>query len=207
MNSPNESPYFLFFTQEGTVAMVKLSSLTELITFITSLAVVQARYLGKRESNRDYYTLHLPQGELEAVQQIAQQLGVRLEGQVGELDTYYMVSSLKSPFQKRDEEDRVLTDFDKYKRLSASKWKRDEQVWTKVQSIEKQIPKRRVKRGPIPPLTPKEIAIETRKALNIKDPLFDKQWHLVINTVLHNNKSTNTLVGNIDKSEKSWQRY
>ncbi|KAG1055917.1 hypothetical protein G6F43_002155 [Rhizopus delemar] len=159
--------------------MVKLSSLTELITFITSLAVVQARYLGKRESNRDYYTLHLPQGELEAVQQIAQQLGVRLEGQVGELDTYYMVSSLKSPFQKRDEEDRVLTDFDKYKRLSASKWKRDEQVWTKVQSIEKQIPKRRVKRGPIPPLTPKEIVIETREELNIKDPLFDKQWHLI----------------------------
>ncbi|CEG80867.1 Putative Proprotein convertase PC7 (Fragment) [Rhizopus microsporus] len=140
-----------------------------------------AKYIGKREPNREYYTLHVPQGESEAAEQIAQQLDVRFEGQVGELDTYYMVSAPREAIQKRDGQDGIVTKFHQYKQYyeSLSLSKRQEQAWAKVQSIDKQIPKRRVKRGPLPILTPKERVVDAQVSLGIKDPLFDKQWHLI----------------------------
>ncbi|KAG1415661.1 hypothetical protein G6F58_006378 [Rhizopus delemar] len=155
--------------------MWKQSSLIKIITLFASLSLIQAKYIGKREADRDYYTLHVPQGESAVAIQMAQQLGVRFEGQVGELSTYYMVSSPKKILQKRDE-DPVIA---KYNQLLSSNWKRDEQPWAKVKSIEKQIPKRRVKRGPIPILTPKERVVDAQQSLGIQDPLFNKQWHLI----------------------------
>lgn len=155
--------------------MWKQSKLIKIITLFASLSLIQAKYIGKREADRDYYTLHVPQGESAVAIQMAQQLGVRFEGQVGELSTYYMVSSPKKILQKRDE-DPVIA---KYNQLLSSNWKRDEQPWAKVKSIEKQIPKRRVKRGPIPILTPKERVVDAQQSLGIQDPLFNKQWHLV----------------------------
>ncbi|CAO3688258.1 unnamed protein product [Rhizopus stolonifer] len=86
-----------------------------------------------------------------------------------------MISSEKNSFEKRkDGQDCVLEEFEKYKQSM----KRDEQAWTKVQSIEKQIPKKRVKRGPIPS-TAQERYLDARESLGILDPLFDKQWHLI----------------------------
>lgn len=144
-----------------------------IFALMTALVLVQAKYIGKRSPERDYYILHVPRGKRAAAEQMAQQLHVRFEGEVGELSTYYMVSSPKIVNQKRDEEDRVIAAFE---RLLNSR-KRDGQLWTDIKSIEKQIPRKRVKRGPI--FTPNEIITDAQKSLGIEDPLFNKQWHLI----------------------------
>lgn len=155
--------------------MVHFFSLTAVALFVTFTQIQAQRYMGKRDLNRDYYTLNIPNTEdgIESAKHIAQQLQVRFEGSVGELDSWFMVSSPQS--LKRD--DPVLANFDKLKYLSLLKRDATSQHWKNVKLIEKQALKRRIKRGPIP--TNKQL-IDAQKTLNIKDPWFPQQWHLVI---------------------------
>ncbi|KAI9487401.1 MAG: peptidase S8/S53 domain-containing protein [Benjaminiella poitrasii] len=127
--------------------------------------------MGKREVDRNYYTINIPDDGPTTAEYIANQLGVRYEGKIGELDAWFMVSSPKPRMEKRNDE--VLENFNRLKDRSLSK--RDAVYWQKVTSIEKQILKRRTKRGPIIP----DKLTDTQKSLNITDPLFPKQWHLI----------------------------
>jgi kexin len=150
------------------------------LVLASTLAEAQ-RYMGKREADRDYYTLNIPEGDKISAQAIAQQLGVRFEGNVGELDTWYMLSSAQQQrLQKRDEEeDRILKQFHHMKSLGLQK--RDGH-WQKAKSMEKQVLKKRFKRGPIPraPVPkPADILADAQKELKMEDPWFPKQWHLV----------------------------
>lgn len=134
---------------------------------------VHCQYMGKREPNRSYYTLNVPEGKSgqDAAKHVARSLGVRFEGQVGQLETYYMVSAPDS--LKRDE-DPVVSQFHSFKKLA----KRHDDVWHRVSRLDKQIAKKRVKRGPIP-MDPKSALLDAQKALGINDPEFPTQWHLV----------------------------
>lgn len=161
-------------------------------TFVHAEPSTNKRYMGKRDPNRDYYTLNIPTEEAESqlsgfksAQYIAHQLGVRLEGNVGELKNWYMVSSEKSTLGKRGlEQDRVLSTFARYKSTSHLN-KRDgdgHQHWQKVNSIDKQVAKRRTKRGPIPRepvFNVNDEMADAQKTLSIADPWFNQQWHLV----------------------------
>lgn len=148
------------------------------ITLLVASLCVQAKYLGKREVDRDYYTLNIPNDGLESAQHIARSLNVRLEGPIGELDDWYMVSSPKPAIEKRAEEDQVLSDFHYFKSLHLNK--RDGNHWQKAQSIDKQVLKKRTKRGPIPraPGVNAQVA-DAQRSLGIADPWFNQQWHLV----------------------------
>ncbi|KAI9272524.1 peptidase S8/S53 domain-containing protein [Sporodiniella umbellata] len=157
--------------------MVKRVGLLTLVSLFGLMSSSQGYVNGKRELQREYYTIHVPQGEWKVAEHVAHQLQVRLEGKVGELDSYFMISVPKENLENRDGLDRVLNGFEHYKSLSSHK--RDDSNWSKVTAIEKQIPKRRVKRGPIPVNAAHEVYLDIRESLDLKDPLFDKQWHLI----------------------------
>ncbi|KAI8328486.1 peptidase S8/S53 domain-containing protein [Chlamydoabsidia padenii] len=151
----------------------------------------------KRDPSRQYYTLHFPQGHSEDdtqqhAQQIASSLGTRYEGPVGELKTYFVVSSFSPTITERsvytsssDQVDPVLASFEHQKKNHVLS-KRDPAksvAWSKVQRIDKQILKRRSKRAVIPRapiLNSGKLVLEDAKtSLGIKDPGFTDQWHLI----------------------------
>ncbi|KAI8973037.1 peptidase S8/S53 domain-containing protein [Pilobolus umbonatus] len=150
--------------------------LTTAIVLLLSCSLIDCHYTGKRDPGRDYYTIHVPDGDEQVAAQISHDLGTQFEGRVGEIDTYYMLSAPQS--RKRD--DPVLSLFHEYQHKTLSK--RDS-LWSRVKTIDKQVPKKRVKRGPIPPKDKVDLTAET---LGIKDPMFREQWHL-INTVTPGN--------------------
>ncbi|CAO3653385.1 unnamed protein product [Mucor hiemalis] len=152
-------------------------SLTAIALLVASLTV-QAKYMGKRDPDRDYYTLNIPTKDgLETAHHVARSLNVRLEGVVGELDNWYMVSSPKPLLGKRGlTEDKVLSDFQHFKSLHLNKRDGSSSHWQNVQSIDKQVLKKRTKRGPIPV---NEEMKDAQKTLGIADPWFDQQWHLI----------------------------
>lgn len=149
--------------------MVQLATIAILLASVGTF--VQCKYMGKRDPEREYYTLNIPKDGFESAKHIAQELNVRFEGGIGELDNWFMVSSPKTT--KRDE-DLILSNFHHYKSLGLNK--RQDSPWQKVQSIDKQVLKRRTKRGPIPPTN--DVA-DVQKTLNMTDPWLEKQWHLV----------------------------
>ncbi|OAD77937.1 hypothetical protein PHYBLDRAFT_108764, partial [Phycomyces blakesleeanus NRRL 1555(-)] len=159
---------------------------------LLSLATVLAQPV-KRDPLRHYYALHFPQEHPHTTthaQSIANSLGVRYEGPVGELQTYFLVSApITSNLSKRDTNDPTVEAFWAHKQ-KRSLMARDEirsSAWDAVKSIDKQVLKRLHKRGPIPgwdkrapvKLKGPEILADAQKSLHITDPGFPQQWHLV----------------------------
>ncbi|KAI8882672.1 hypothetical protein K501DRAFT_323903 [Backusella circina FSU 941] len=137
--------------------------------------------LHKRDyTQRQYYTLHTLDPNPALAQQAAHELGARFEGQVGELTHYYWISL---PLNSN--------------RLS----KRHSLLLSGVDSIEPQIPKRRLfKRAPppvvenipeeyrqnnitldvhLPPIANESDFLKVKQFFDINDPGFDEQWHLI----------------------------
>ncbi|ORZ11236.1 peptidase S8/S53 domain-containing protein [Absidia repens] len=145
------------------------------VTLAYLLALVQATTaIIKRDPSRQYYTLHFPQGHLDDAthhhaKHIARSLETRYEGPVGELKTWFVVSSPMTAVMKRStttKDDDPISD-----------------IWSKVQRIDKQVLKKRSKRAVIPraPVldSGKLVFEDAQKSLGIKDPGFTEQWHLV----------------------------
>ncbi|ORZ24046.1 peptidase S8/S53 domain-containing protein [Absidia repens] len=171
---------------------------------LACIVLVQAAIV-KRDHSRQYYTLHFPQGHLDDAthhyaRDIAHSLGTRYEGQVGELKTYFVVSSTttQSPLEKRsttssstslspgdDSDDPVVASFHQQKHQALVKrWDESHTfLWSKVQRIDKQKLRKRSKRAVIPPApvlnTGKLVLEDAQASLGIMDPGFTKQWHLV----------------------------
>ena len=155
--------------------------------------VVSATNIVKRLPDRHYYTLHVPEVDHDthvAAQHVARSLGGQFEGMVGELKTYYMMSVPKNSLNKRSQEengDPVVAAFQARKRFN----KRDEnqRLWDRVQRLDPQVPRQRTKRAALPREPPfteiskgQAIMEDAQRVLDIKDPGFPKQWHLVCNT-------------------------
>lgn len=161
-----------------------------LLSFL--LAVVQATP-HKREPGRHYYTLHIPKTDHDnsghdAALHVANSLRVRLEGNVGELKNYYLVSAAADDrrMHKRDDVDPIVEAFHAHKRRHLAARSLDATYWNQVERIDAQIPRQRHKRMPIrrePPFSDllhgKAAMEDAQKTLGIKDPGFPKQWHLV----------------------------
>lgn len=145
--------------------------------------VIHAATVIKRDPSRHYYTLHFPQPDESTphhAQVIAQALDTRYEGRVGELMTYYLVSSPLSTKRSLDTSDRVLASFEQQKKNTDSKVdKRLVHPWSMVQRIDKQVLRRRSRRAVIPSSEGKLALEAAQSSLGIHDPGFIKQWHLV----------------------------
>ncbi|KAI7849032.1 peptidase S8/S53 domain-containing protein [Circinella umbellata] len=159
--------------------------------------VVSATNIIKRLPDRHYYTLHVPEVDHDthiAAQHVATSLGGQFEGMVGELKTYYMMSVPKSSLNKRsqgDDTDPIVTAFQARKRFD----KRDEnqRLWDRVQRLDSQVPRQRTKRAALPREPPfteiskgQAIMEDAQRVLDIKDPGFPRQWHLVNQEVFGN---------------------
>lgn len=146
-------------------------SLTKIALFITALNGLSnaQTYIGKRELDRDYYTINTENGK-DSAEFIANKLGARFEGNVGELDHWYMLSKPKHI-------ENLVSDFEYHK--SRSIYKRDEDHWHQVKAFDKQVLKKRTKRAPLFITNGTQILQDAQKEFKIKDPLFPKQWHLV----------------------------
>ncbi|KAK4510480.1 uncharacterized protein ATC70_004910 [Mucor velutinosus] len=157
---------------------------TSLILAFAILSIQSAWAIEKRDyDKRSYYTIHtLQPNDRASADLIAHEMGGRIEGQVGELSHYYWLSIPKG---SKD----VLQHYKKHKR----------NFDTMVTDIQPQIPNRRLyKRAPPPiienkgeeyKLNGEAIPLPSlddangyqliKEALSIRDPGFDRQWHLI----------------------------
>ncbi|KAI9322267.1 peptidase S8/S53 domain-containing protein [Dichotomocladium elegans] len=159
-------------------------------------SVIDAAQPIKRSPDRRYYTLYIPSSKESIAIQVADALGVRLEGTVGELTTYYMVSTPGDAYlHKRglDETDPVVATFNarKQHRLAKRDDNSSEAFWDHVHRLDPQVPKKRVKRSVLPehlskreppfvePNPAKLTFEDAQETLGIHDPGFLNQWHLV----------------------------
>lgn len=167
-------------------------SLFYISTLQTSLCYSKRDY-----SEKQYYTLHTTSpNQIESVKQVARSLGATYEGPVGELAHYHWISIPMSSLPKRGQDYSLIERFHSqpstiHKRI--------------VDSIQPQTPARRLyKRAPppydpvientseeyklnggpiqLPPLSQEDGYQRIKDLLDIHDPGFDNQWHL-INTV------------------------
>lgn len=173
-----------------------LVSIAMLLIACSTQTTVAARLHKRDYTKRSYFTLHtLYPNDIESARQAANHLGAQLEGPVGELSHYYWISI---PMTMSNDQHDVIHQFNMYKNRNR---KRDVDL---VDTIQAQIPKKRLyKRAPPPKFDPiienkdEEHRLngggpimlpslddnngfqKMKEALNIKDPGFDKQWHLV----------------------------
>lgn len=139
--------------------------------------------------SRDYYALHLA-GDV-SLADVAEQLWLDYEGPIGELDGHHLFSA------PRNKEDVVALHLDAYRRR-----KRDEKaagngalagrdlsdgiLFAEKQKLKKLVkrippPERDMPRGS-PPAIDNSGLLELQRiiqTLDIKDPIFNEQWHLV----------------------------
>ncbi|KAI8069035.1 peptidase S8/S53 domain-containing protein, partial [Gilbertella persicaria] len=155
--------------------------------FLYTFWIQLAFCIEKRDyTKRSYYTIHtVYPNDIHSAQEIAQHLGARLEGPVGELSHYYWISIPLS------DQNSIHHQFRHYKHQ-----KRDQVL---VDQLHHQIPRQRLfKRAP-PPIvenTTEEYKIngetiplpsldqqdgfnKLKNVLDIHDPGFDNQWHLI----------------------------
>ncbi|OBZ89575.1 Protease KEX1 [Choanephora cucurbitarum] len=175
---------------------------TTLLILLAYIICVYSSAISKRDyTKRSYYTIRtVYPNDIQAVEEVARHLGATVEGQVGELKHYYLIStSISDP--------PIHEQFELYKRSQPL-----------VDQIQHQIPSQRLfKRAPPPVIenTAEEIVAndqildspvientqeeyqlngetiplpsldevggfqKLRNVLNIQDPGFDYQWHLV----------------------------
>ncbi|KAI5459159.1 peptidase S8/S53 domain-containing protein [Mariannaea sp. PMI_226] len=160
---------------------MKISTLLSLagLTIQSHGALVARDY-----SNHDYYVLHLDRST--TPDQVANRLGLRHEGQLGELDDHYVFRAIKA-------------DGDVVKPQIRERRRRKRDVGGSdpldgVLLATKQTPRMHLERRVVPPRpaglspalprsgSPEDWAVEKQsqvmKALDITDPIFTEQWHL-----------------------------
>lgn len=162
---------------------------------IFSISVAEKKYV-RNHHTHDYYAIHLNQGA--SPQQIASALDLEYEGPLGQLQDHHTFSTLR---RQEHPAERILEDVRKRRR------KRDELqdagILDGIRWSQKQKLKPRMhKRAAVPPMSgggimaaakavePRPVAVEAAVAmrqeiaeqLNIRDPIFQDQWHL-FNTI------------------------
>ena len=136
----------------------------------------------------NYYVLERSQSSPASLEVISRALGVEVVERAGQLEDMWLVRSPKPDLVVQDLDpesfDPVLTAF-KSLRLKATSplvARTDEgldakKITSSVTFLEPQTPRELVKRAPIPTTT---ITAESiKKKMDIRDPLFMQQWHLV----------------------------
>ncbi|ORX91020.1 hypothetical protein K493DRAFT_229099 [Basidiobolus meristosporus CBS 931.73] len=130
-----------------------------------------------RQNHREhhYYAIHSA-----APSEIARLLDLTHHGQIGELENYHLFSCPKTG----EHEDPVGQQVEQLQKLQfgGQLEKRALSALASISSLEKQIPRLRSKRGPIPPPPPPNGAtsgnITSSNNSPLEDPMFQKQWFL-----------------------------
>ncbi|RUO96257.1 hypothetical protein BC936DRAFT_142337, partial [Jimgerdemannia flammicorona] len=172
-------------------AQTRLSRRTFLLLFLISTIITasaQSQPLpAKRDyANRIYYAVQLADETLVPPPDVADLLGVRLEGRVGELKHYFLYSAPKTELQKRDDfagdfsNDPVLQRLNELRKNTILA-KRDRYIVDGIHDVAPQKLRRREKRVVLPEHLEKrqpDLLATLAHQLQIPDPGLDKQWHL-----------------------------
>ena len=138
-----------------------------------------------------YYALeHRLSDSGASLDEVAEALGVQVVERAGELQDVWLVRTIRSDgteLETRDEElDPVISAFEVLQGLASSHHEiRSEDVLfsrrivDSVNFLERQTPRRLVKRAPPPIQPPLATSAQVAKSLGLKDPKFPEQWHLV----------------------------
>ncbi|KAJ3473670.1 hypothetical protein NLG97_g10189 [Lecanicillium saksenae] len=148
---------------------------------LVGLAAVSTAQVSRDYANNDYYVLHLEEGI--QPDHVADRLGLRHEGPLGDLDHHYI---FRSPKNDHDIVKRHLVERRRRKRDGSNA----DDILDTIRLSRKQQPRTMLqKRIPPPPLgvrasdeKPKPAALSKQKnvmkLLSINDPTFPGQWHL-----------------------------
>ncbi|KAI9257315.1 peptidase S8/S53 domain-containing protein [Phascolomyces articulosus] len=186
-----------------------------LLLWVTTIVAQEQQRFERDYENRIYYTFYTPNGAPEAASIVAQQLGARFEGQVGELPQYYWVSESRHQLNKRsgDLVQRFEASRERRKHKKRRRLSNVEDPIDQIERVDRQIPRRRLyKRGVLPvrqleddnalyppvienvgeeqSINHETISIDwlldqpdgfetLKQSLNVFDPGFEQQWHLV----------------------------
>lgn len=140
---------------------------------------LSARQLRPRDyMSRDYYALQL--SETAPPDLVAEHFGIEHEGPIGELANHHLFST---PIRNRDVINDRIQEYHRSKKRDNSA----DRLYSSILFAEKQKLKRLVKRSIPPlPLVHQRLARgdlldleELMDDLNIRDPIFHEQWHLV----------------------------
>ncbi|KAI9485066.1 peptidase S8/S53 domain-containing protein [Zychaea mexicana] len=138
-----------------------MCSLLALLLLWATTIVAQPQRFERDYENRIYYTFYTPSGASEAASIVAQQLGARFEGQVGELPQYYWVSESRHQLDKRSDGD-LVERFQKIRErrkhgnsdsINYNKRRRRtvDDLIDQIERVDRQVPRRRLhKRGVLP---------------------------------------------------------
>jgi len=152
--------------------------LPQILLLLASPALLEASKRPARRSydTHDYYVLHHNPVHGVSPEASAAALGAEFVEQVGELQDYYLIRTRKPSFSSLDSrspeassEDPVVASFKTLQR-------RTDPLSYSIRSLEPQILRKRVKRAPVPAFP--ELN-ETMSSLDIHDPIFSSQWHIV----------------------------
>ncbi len=176
------------------VFITMLLPLSLLLGLLAHRALVLGTPAKRSYDTHNYYVLeHDPSATSGAsLDVIAQSLGVEVVEQVGELKDFWLVRTLKPPYNVRrgEQVDRVLRAYEDLRAVAnqeqdssltiRSEAHNARRIVSPIRYFSKQTLRRRVKRAP-PSISPPDVASERAIAarLGIQDPLFPRQWHLI----------------------------
>jgi kexin len=163
-----------------------------LTSVVLSARLSEAAIPAKRYyDTHTYYALEHRLSDFGAsLDEVAEALGVQVVERAGELQDVWLVRTSRSDgteLETRDEElDPVISAFEVLQGLASSHHEiRSEdalfsrRIVDSVNFLERQTPRRLVKRAP-PPIKPRlATSAQVAKSLGLKDPNFSEQWHLV----------------------------
>lgn len=170
--------------------LLPFSLILALLAFEPALGVRPAK---RHYTTHDYYVLEHNPNAGASLAETARSLGVEVVERAGELHNHWLVRTAKPPSQGlvgRDSEDRVYRALDEHRRRAASSLESrsedaslSKRVSSSVKYLSRQELRQRVKRAPppIPASRPQdsETALAVAQRMNIVDPEFPQQWHLV----------------------------
>ncbi|KIM30986.1 hypothetical protein M408DRAFT_7406 [Serendipita vermifera MAFF 305830] len=150
--------------------------LAQLLLLLSPVLQASSRPSRKTYDTHDYYVIHHNPAHGHSPQDSAAALGTEFVEQVGELKDHYLVrieKSSASSLDRRSPEagpgDAVVASFHNLKRS-------EEPIAHSVRSLLPQTLRQRTKRAPIPSFPELD---EIQDSLDIHDPIFSSQWHIV----------------------------
>ncbi|KAG8803836.1 pheromone processing endoprotease [Serendipita sp. 398] len=139
-----------------------------LLLFLASPALLEAslRPVKRSYDTHDYFVLHHDPRHGHSLEDSTTAIGAEFVEQVGELKNFYLVRYEKSQ----------ISDSDPLESIIPSLQKRGDTLHLSIRSLTPQILRRRVKRAPIPTYPTID---EVTSRMDIKDPSFKTQWHII----------------------------
>ena len=161
-----------------------------LVLLLSHSFVLGARPTKRFYHTHDYYVLEHDPHAGASLEDCARALGVEVVEQAGELVNHWLVRVPKY-MQKRDGVDVVLSSLASLQPLApddpslsarSTSNLHARELYSSIRWLDKQEPRQRVKRAP-PPIRPDTDSPNSSKAvaerLDIHDPSFPQQWHLI----------------------------